>query len=103
VYTTNGAAYPDRNQFYGPHFWNSDFQLAKSFKIRERFGLEVRAEMYNVFNHKNNYIEYTNLNALQLQKNATPWISTEAGGKYGTAGQPTDERRNIQLGAKITF
>jgi hypothetical protein len=33
----------------------------------------------------------------------TPFIQTQKGGIYGVAGQPTDERRNIQFALKLTF
>jgi hypothetical protein len=41
-------------QFTGPAFWNQDFSITKNLPISsvsERFGLEFRVEMYNVFNH----------------------------------------------------
>ncbi len=46
----NGAG---RNIFQAPSFWNADFSVAKRFTITERFGVQFRAEMFNVFNHPN--------------------------------------------------
>jgi hypothetical protein len=40
-----------RNQFYGPHLVDFNLDFAKKMKITERFGLEFRAECYNLFNH----------------------------------------------------
>ena len=36
-----------------PGLWNLDFTLAKKFRIRERLGGKLRADMYNLFNHAN--------------------------------------------------
>ncbi len=78
----------------------------KNFKLTERFGLQFRAEMYNIFNHHNQYINQTNLDVSSLvdnNANSTPFIQTEKGGPAGFAGTSADERRNIQLGLKLTF
>jgi len=42
-----------RNSFRGPHYFNSDFSVLKSFKVTERIGFGIGANMYNVFNHPN--------------------------------------------------
>jgi hypothetical protein len=105
TYSTNGQSYPERNQFFGPHYWNLDTNFYKSFKLTERFGLQFRSEFYNILNHHNQYVTTENLNAKSLTTPAgiTPSIQTEKGGIFGLAGQPTDERRNIQFGLKLTF
>ena len=72
----------------------------KNIKLAERFGLQFRAEMYNIFNHHNQYVTTENLDVSSL---TTPFVQTEKGGIYGVAGQPTDERRHIQFGLKLTF
>jgi hypothetical protein len=100
TYTTSGLPYPERNQYVGPGFWNIDMNFYKTFKITERFGLQFRAEMYNILNHHNQYITYLNLDASSM---GTPFVQTAKGGTFGIAGQPTDERRNIQFGLKLTF
>jgi hypothetical protein len=40
-----------RNHFYGPGFVNFDLTFSKRIKVTERFGAELRAECYNIFNH----------------------------------------------------
>jgi outer membrane receptor protein involved in Fe transport len=100
TYTGTGLPYPERNQYVGPGYWNIDMNFYKTFKITERFGLQFRAEMYNILNHHNQYINYFNLDAASL---STPFIQSEKGGIFGSAGQPTDERRNIQFGLKLMF
>lgn len=107
TYTTDGAPYPDRNQFFGPGFWNYDMNFYKNFKLTERFGLQFRGEFYNIFNHHNQYITNGNLDvsSLSSQSATAPvfFIQTEKGGPLGSAGTPSDERRNIQLGLRLTF
>jgi hypothetical protein len=100
AYTKDGGAYPHRNQFFGPKYWNADLQLQKEMKIRERYRVELRGEFYNVLNHKNHYMQFSNLDVTSLSSNVVP---AETGGIYGFAGQPTDERRNIQLGVHVQF
>ena len=40
-----------RNNLRGPHLSTTDLSLNKHFPISERYGVEFRAEAYNVFNH----------------------------------------------------
>src|ERR1700676_2930117 len=100
-YTTNGQPYPERNQYVGPGYWNLDINFYKTFKLTERFGLQFRGEFYNILNHHNQYVATENLDVSSL--NGSPFIQTQKGGIYGVAGQPSDERRNIQFGLKLTF
>ena len=107
VYTSDGSPYPERNNFFGPGFWNIDANFFKNFKLTERFQLQFRAEMYNIFNHHNQYISGLDLDTSFLSPdvngNPNPFIQTEKGGQYGYAGNPGDERRNIQLGLRLSF
>jgi hypothetical protein len=100
TYTSNGDPYAARNQFFGPSFWNLDMNFYKTFKLTERLGLQFRGEFYNIFNHSNAYINNLNLDISSL---STPFVQTEKGGPSGSAGTATDERRNIQLGLRLTF
>jgi len=100
TYTADGSAYPDRNQFFGPGFWNLDMNFYKNFKLTERFGLQFRGEFYNIFNHHNQFITNGNLDISSL---STGFIQTEKGGPLGSAGTSSDERRNIQLALRLTF
>ncbi len=100
TYTTDGSKYPGRNGFYGPGYWNADMNFYKNFSLTERFKLQFRGEFYNIFNHHNQYISALNLDVSSM---GTPFVQTEKGGIFGTAGQSTDERRNIQFGLKLSF
>lgn len=42
-----------RNMFRSPGFWNMDLGIQKNFQLTERFRLQFRTEMFNVFNHAN--------------------------------------------------
>ena len=100
TYTTSGLPYPGRNAYVGPGFWNMDMNFYKNFKLTERFTMQFRGEMYNIFNHHNLYVSTLNLDASSL---ATPFIQAEKGGIFGYAGQPSDERRNIQFALRLMF
>ncbi len=100
TYTTNGQPYPLRNQYIAPGYWNADMNFYKTFKVTERVGLQFRAELYNIFNHHNQYVSALNLDVSSM---ATPFVQTEKGGPAGYAGQPSDERRNIHLGLRLNF
>lgn len=51
--TETGFATTRRNFFRGPHYFNSDFNVLKRFKVTERANFAVGANFYNVFNHPN--------------------------------------------------
>jgi hypothetical protein len=42
-----------RDSITGPDFVNTDFSVTKNTKITERFTLQFRSEMFDVFNHPN--------------------------------------------------
>jgi hypothetical protein len=48
---TNGKQ--GRNMFNGPKVWNVDFGVTKNFDLTERWKLQFRTDMFNVFNHPN--------------------------------------------------
>jgi hypothetical protein len=41
------------NSFFGPHFFNADASLSKSFRFTEKVNAQFRAELFNAFNHVN--------------------------------------------------
>jgi hypothetical protein len=42
-----------RNMFRSPNYWNMDIGVQKMIGLSERFKLQFRMEMFNVFNHAN--------------------------------------------------
>src|ERR1043166_5269657 len=82
-----------------PGLNNVDFSLAKNWKIKERYGIQFRAEMFNLFNH-------TNFNGFDAGLGA----GFDAAGHFtgftnGNFGRLTTDRgpRNIQFGIKFNF
>lgn len=95
-----------------PGLKNVDFSVAKNWKFKERYGIQFRAEMFNLFNH-------TNFNGfdpgLSLTPNRCPAATPTCGpeGKLtgtfnatnGNFGRLNSDRgpRNIQFGLKFNF
>jgi hypothetical protein len=75
-----------RFNLYGPGTWNMDVALSRVFKIKERFGLEVRGEAFNFFNHAN-------------------WNSPTVSITSSTFGQVTafSSPRIVQVAMKLTY
>jgi Carboxypeptidase regulatory-like domain len=75
-----------RNTLVGPGLFNIDTTLSKRFRIKERFGFEIRAEAFNLLNA-------ANYNQIARIINAPGF------------GQVTSElpMRELQFGAKMTF
>jgi len=66
---------------------NFDMSLSKDFKIREKQELQVRAEMFNAFNH---------------QRFAFPDLGS-GDGALGTVTSTTNDFRRMQFGARYQF
>ena len=83
-----------RDSLTGPGLFGLDFSAVKSVPLRERLGLQFRAEFFNILNHTDfstpNEVVYTS---------ATSGISPTAG--VVTATSTTS--RQIQFGAKLQF
>jgi hypothetical protein len=77
-----------RNKFVGPGLWNVDMGVYKKLKLTERFNLQLRAEMYNMFNHHPFALIGGNNDI------SAPITSTTA---------KKILNRDVQLGAKIIF
>ena len=51
--TSNGPPGISRNSFRGPHYFATDLSIIKQFKVRETVTVDVRANLYNLFNNLN--------------------------------------------------
>ena len=69
-----------------PGLWNVDFNVSKTFEATESVRVQVRAEMFNFFNH-------VNLNSLNGNRENSD---------FGTLDGSTS-MRNMQVGMRITF
>ena len=83
-----------RMNLIGPRFFNADFSVGKKFSYREKVNLEIRADMFNVFNHVN----YANPDANVGYINGGLADTTS-----GTITGPSGGQRIIQVGAHLTF
>lgn len=102
-----------RNTFRGPGAWNTDFAVDKSFKVTERLGFEFRAELFNLFNHHNMYVNTANLDygfstVLQGPGATMGTGSTYVTGLKGGLGSSAlygnhDERRFGQFSLRLNF
>jgi hypothetical protein len=96
-----------RNIFRDSGFKNLDMSLFKNFKFRERYGIQARWEIFNVFNHPtaaNPYGAGGFVNANNLL-NAAPFGSALATPDF-IAGNPligSGSQRVMQIGLKLTF
>jgi hypothetical protein len=87
-----------RNAYRGPGFATVDASLVKNTQIREGVSLQLRAEMFNIFNH-------TNL----ANPSASTWSSSSFGritatrNNSGAPGIGSGEPFNVQFAGKIIF
>jgi len=98
-----------RNIFRDSGFKNVDFSIFKNFTFKERFGVQFRAEFFNLFNHPIFANPYGASSGTSGGQN-DPSAPTGFGGTSGTpdvnAGNPivgSGAARDIQLGLKLTF
>jgi hypothetical protein len=77
-----------RNFIHGPGINNWDFQLTKEFPLRESLRIELRAEVYNIFNHA---------------QFANPDGNLADGAAFGTIGGIHGLARVAQLAGKVYF
>lgn len=94
-----------RNAFRGPGAWNADLALSKKVKLTEKYGLEFRAEGFNIFNHHNYYVNgYIADVAASTDANGKVFIQAKKGGLGNlAAGGNHDERRFGQFALRFTF
>ena len=101
---SNQLGSSQRNEFRGPGFWNVDFSVSRSFdleRLRSGVRVQLRADLFNLFNHSNLNNPASNLGA-----------STFGNALFGRLGlgtslpsvAPLDEQpRRIQLALKLSF
>jgi outer membrane receptor protein involved in Fe transport len=90
-----------RNQYRGPHFFDIDMALYKTFKFAEGRSIGIGAQAFNVFNHPNFGLPDANLG-----DSTFGLISGMAGlptSPYGTFLGYDSSPRSVQLTAKLVF
>jgi hypothetical protein len=94
--TTNPDGDLSRNLFTGPGFADVDLSVIKNISIGERLKLQLRAEMFNVFNRKN-------LASGAGSVGGNGYIGDTIGDFNGAPGLGPGEPFNMQLVGKIIF
>ena len=94
--TTDPAGNVGRNEFYGPGFADVDLSVFKNFALTERAHLQLRAEMFNIFNR-------INLASGAGSVGSNGVVSDTIGDFNGAPGLGPGEPFNMQLAAKIVF
>jgi len=89
-----------RNTMRGPGVVNMDLSLFRTFKLTDKFGLEFRAEAYNLsntphFRGPNGDDDSNNVNSENFGK----VLSTDTG-EFGSAG---GRSREIRFGLRLSF
>jgi hypothetical protein len=95
-----------RNAFRGPGTWNFDASMGKKSELTERFGLEFRAEGFDVFNHHNLYVNESDLDVANAPGTiGQPLQVTGLKGGLNTLalGGNHDERRFGQFSLRLSF
>jgi len=87
-----------RNTFRSPGDWNMDLGAYKTFRFTERLSMQLRVELYNIFNHANLYVEGIDADTL-----TTSFIPACYGCAPAGSVQSEADRRNVQLAAKVIF
>jgi hypothetical protein len=59
--TTGSVGSLGRNAFFGPHYTDFDFSLQKNFPVSESKRFQLRADVFNLFNHPNFNLPVANL------------------------------------------
>jgi hypothetical protein len=95
---TNPAGDVARNKFYGPNFKDVDFSVIKNIPIKERVKIQLRAEMYNLFNRINFASGPGSVNGY-----GTGTVTDTIGDFNGAPGLGPGEPFNMQLVGKIIF
>jgi hypothetical protein len=93
---TNPLGDLTRNKYYGPNFKDVDLSVIKNIPIRERVRVQLRAEMYNLFNR-------VNLASGTGTVSGSGLVSDTIGDFNGAPGIGPGEAFNMQLVAKIIF
>ena len=100
---TNDFATQRRNQFRGPGYFDTDFDLEKSFAIPawEKAQFSIGARFFNLFNHPN--FAFPNTNADSNQFGQITQTVSQPTTIYGSGLGADASPRVIELQAKFVF
>jgi hypothetical protein len=87
----------------GPDFFQVDLSFYKAFRIADRVGLQLRIEVFNIFNETNWFaVDNTWDGDVTYNEELTEVVSSSPQPNFGLATRARDARE-IQLGLKLTF
>jgi Carboxypeptidase regulatory-like domain len=87
-----------RNQLYGPGYGDLDLSIFKNTRIAERFTLQLRAEMFNLYNRNNYSSPGATFGSSSFGK-----VSDTIGDANGSPGIGPGEPFNTQIAIKVLF
>jgi hypothetical protein len=90
-----------RNQYRGPHYFDIDMALYKTFKFGEQRSIGVGAQAFNVFNHPNFGLPDSGLGDSTF--GMITGMAPAPTSPYGTFLGFDSSVRVVQLSAKLTF
>jgi hypothetical protein len=111
----SGSGNLSRNKLYGPGFGSVDVSVIKNVPITERLKVQLRAEMFNIFNRKNLASIFGGVNSScgdiplngRLVCGNAPggfgWVQDTIADSQAAPGIGPGEPFQIQLAAKIIF
>lgn len=94
----------DRNQFFGPHFFDTDMTLMKGFHLPhlgEQSKLEVGATAFNLLNHPNFGLPVANVDATHFGQSL--YMEGPPTSIYGSGVGGDPSIRILELNGKVTF
>jgi hypothetical protein len=92
-----------RNQYYGPHLFNTDLTIQKTFAVwGERTKLSFRSEFFNIFNHTNFSNPQRNESSASFGK-ITQTVGTALATSVGTTAGAVGGPRQVQLALRLSF
>ena len=88
-----------RNAYYGPGYSDVDFSVFKDTKIKERLTIQLRAEMFNLFNRAN----FAPPGGGNVSVGGNFTLNDTIGDYNGAPGIGAGEPFNTQFAAKFIF
>lgn len=90
-----------RNIFRGPSFKNVDFSASKSWRLNDRIRLQLRGEVFNIFNHANFDVFTMNTDLSAPSTVGTVVFTPDVAASNPVIG--SGGSRHIQLAAKLIW
>jgi hypothetical protein len=90
-------------QIPGPAFHRLDFSTFKNFQLSERFSLQFRAELFNIFNHPNFNAPGFGGNGVVAVSGSTDFKNVSRFGEIGSTRDAPYDPRQIQFALKLYY